>query len=354
MLALRHVRARDSVACFPLLASACFQLDPLPMTILHRSLELTSMVCERGSALQQFKHIVFNNGLVYAFNGLVHLQAKSGLEHEEPFAVNYDRLASALRSVQGDDFSVKLTGDFLVMKRGKLTVRVRRVSAEEIYFSPIKPPPRSERIAATGFLQALSAVSPFVSADASRPWSVSALIRGGYVWATNNLSLVRFPMPGWKQELRVPAQAIPLLLELKEVDWIAPIGGQLTVGCGEAMLSFPEASGDWPSLEPFFATMPKKLPEADEELADAAKTTEKFSERFVTLNDESIEGKLATIESEYQLDLKKGKGVYNAQLFSLVASHATHIDFSSYPKPVFFRAKEMEGVMIGVAPGAQQ
>ncbi len=320
-------------------------------SLLHRSLQLTSMVCERGAALQQFKHIAFVDGVVRAFNGLVHLQAKSGLEHEEPFAVSFDRLAAALRAVQGEDFEVLLKPEFLVLKRGRLTVRVRKLSAEGTYHAAIKPPPRAERLAATGFLRALSAVAPFVSADASRPWSVSALARGNYLYATNNLALVRFPINDWGTEFKIPGQAVPLLTELKEIDWLSKQENSIVIGCGEALLSFPEASGDWPDLAPFFKGMPKKLPEVDPELLDAAKTTEKFADRFISLKDTSLESKVATIESEYEVELRNGKGMYNARLFSLVAEHATHIDFSTYPKPVFFRAEEMEGLMIGVAPG---
>lgn len=327
------------------------------MSILHRSLSLTSKVCERGSPLQQFRHITFEEGTVRAFNGLVHMQAPSALDHEEAFAVSFDRLATALRAVEGDEFEVKQKGEFLVLKKGRLTVRVRKLSTDGVYSAALKHPPKAQRTAAPGFQLALHACAPFVSADASRPWSVAALARGGYLYATNNLSLVRFPFE-FPEELKIPGPAVPLLTELSSVDWISKQGNLILVGCGEALLSFPEAAGEWPKVEDFFAPMPKKLPVADGLLLEAAKTTEKFADRFVSLTDSSIEGKVATIESEYEVDLPNGKGIYNARLFSLVASVASHIDFKTYPKPVFFRATwhfgdeegPLEGMMVGVPP----
>lgn len=319
------------------------------MSTLHRSLSLTSMVCEAGSSLEQFKHIVFNEGAVRAFNGLVHLQAPSGLDKDLHFAVSFDRLSVALRALAGEEFEVALKPEFLVLKKAPLTIRVRKLAAENMYQSEIKLPPKSERTPAEGFLDALRKVAPFVSADASRPWSISALLRANYIWATNNLALVRYPFKA-ATSLCIPSQAVSLLLELKDVDWIASQEKQIVVGCGEAVLAFPQSASEWPDVMPFFNAMPKRLPKADPILTDAASTIEKFSERFVTLTDRSVETKLASLESEYEVNLPKGKGTYNARLFSLVAAHATNIDFGTYPKPVFFASGAMDGVMVGVAP----
>lgn len=321
------------------------------MKTLHRSLSLTAMVCERGAALEQFKQIVFSEGRVRAFNGLVALQAPSGLDKAESFVVNFDRLALALRAVAGEEFEVVLKPEFLVLKRGKLTVRIRKLSAESNYHAAIAPPPKAQRVAATGFLQALSAVAPFVSDDASRPWSVAALLRGGYLWATNNLALVRYPlsMPEGT-EIKIPGQAVPLLLELNEVTWYSRQGNSVVLACPDGGLSFPEANGDWPDVATFFKGRPKKLPKADPELHEAARTVAKFADRFVALKDGALASGVETIESEYEVEVKGGKGSYNAKLLALVAEHATAIDFSSFPKPVHFQAGEMQGLMIGVAP----
>jgi hypothetical protein len=322
------------------------------MSQLHRSLLLTSMVCERGASLEQFRRIVFDDKTVRAFNGLVHLQAWSDLDYSGGFAVNFERLASALRAVEGDAFEVKVTDQFLVLKKGKLTVRVRRLPVDTSYQGAISAPAKRDRTKATGFLDALRAVAPFISDDASRPWSVSALMRGGWLYATNNLSLVRNPIEDAGEELRIPGQAVPLLLALEEIEWYAKDKTNIIIGCPDGLLSFPESSGEWPDVAAFFASRPKRLPKAAPDLHEAATTVEKFADRFVTLNDGSLKSNVETIESEYELTVSKGQGTYNARLFSLVAEHATHIDFGTYPKPVHFLAGEMQGLMTGVVPGA--
>lgn len=318
------------------------------MSRLHRSLLLTTAVCERGAALEQFKHIVFENGNVRAFNGLVHLQAPSDLDDQETFAVNFDRLATALRAVEGEDCEVRTNANHLVLKRGKLTVRVRKLGVDAGYRTALTAPPKKQRTSAAGFLDALRLVAPFVSEDASRPWSVAALMRGGWLYATNNLALVRHPIEDAGEELRIPGQAIPLLLALNDVTWYAKNGTQIMIGCKDGLLSFPEAGGDWPDVAAFFAQRPKRMPAAPDDLHDAAVIVQKFADRFVTLNDAALGSKVETIESEYELAISKGQGTYNARLFALVAEHATHIDFATFPKPVHFNAGAMQGLMTGV------
>ncbi len=64
-----------------------------------------------------------------------------------------------------------------------------------------------------GLLKTLKRLRPFISEDASRPWSRSVLFRDGYAYSTNNVVLARLPAPKI-QETRIPVLAIDVLLEL--------------------------------------------------------------------------------------------------------------------------------------------
>lgn len=313
-------------------------------------LKLACQVCEGGAALERYRHLIFDDAQVRAFNGVVSFQAPSDLDATEQFAVNEERLARALSACEGENLAVRSQKEFLVFRRDKLTIRVRKIAISEGVFTPRLSLPRKEaRIDAAGLLEALRAVAPFMSADASRPWSVSVLVRDGFAWATNNLSLVRAPV-AVPIALKIPAPALTMLTELPGIDWIAHEENTIFVGCKRVALCFPESAGDWPDLAKFFAKAPKKLPALDEEMLTAAKTVEKFADRFVTLNDKSVEGKTATLESEYEVEVRKGIGTYSARLLSLILTHATHADFSTYPEPVFFGREGLEGCAVGVRP----
>lgn len=314
-------------------------------------LHLACSVCESGPTVDRFRHILFDEGVVRAFNGIVYFESPSDLEKEENFAVNEDRFATALSVTEGEGLSVRSLKEFLVFKREKLTVRVRKVASDSVFHARMVRPSKEARKPAGNLLTALQAVAPFVSSDASRPWSVSVLLRGGYAWSTNNLSIVRSKLDE-NLNARIPGAAIPILCNLPSIDWISVDEKQMIFfGCGRSILACPSTSGDWPDVAKFFETFPKKaLPELDDDLLAATKTVEKFADRFVSLNNTSVEGKSATIESEYEIEVKKGKGTYSARLLGLVLAHATHCDFSPYPKPIYFSGENIEGVAKGIEP----
>ena len=307
------------------------------------------LVCESGAVLDRFKHVLFADNELRAFNGIVTFQAPFAADGE-CFAVNEERLARALAACGGEQARAVRTPDFLVLKQERLTIRVRKLPSEKVFLEHLPIPKKKDRVNAAGLLAALRRVAPFISVDASRPWSVSALVANGYVWATNNLALVRTPIKldgTW----RLPLPAVQLLLLLEDVDWIARAGARVLVGARDMLFAFPESSSDWPTnLEAFFASFPARLPELDKELVAAAKTIEKFSDRFVTLTEDTVQGKTATLESEYEISIHKGSGTYAASLLSLLLASATHADFSTYPKPVHFKGELLEGVAVGVAP----
>ena len=313
-----------------------------------KALQTACLICESGAVLERYKHLVFDQDQVRVFNGIVSLQAPFSAGAER-FAVNEERLARALAACAGEGLIVSQTAEFLVFKRNKLTIRVRKLDADPVFNESIPMPKKAQRVPAKELLPALSLVAPFVSEDASRPWSVAALVKDGYVWATNNLALVRTPFAA-SSSFRIPLPALQVLLALESFDWIAHEEQRVVVGAGDMLIAFPESSGEWPDVSKFFATKPKRLDKLDAELLVAAKTIEKFADRFVTLSPEMMQGKTTTMESEYEVAVKKGAGTYSARLLSLVLSVATHGDFSTYPKPVFFAGDGIEGVAVGVNP----
>jgi hypothetical protein len=299
--------------------------------------------------VEQFRHVIFAEGKLLAFNGLVQMQADVSIAQN--FSISCEKLASTLTLMKDDDFSIGMTEHFLMLKRGKLRVRLRMIPTTGSAL-PMMPTPRKP-LPSAPLWDGLRAVAPFASKDASRLWSVSALIKDGHLYATNNLSLVRYALPKEYAGIvaKIPAQALAFLLTLdptKEARSFCCYDECLLFGSPGLLIRMPQAAGEWPDLTPFFEALPKRLPPVSADLKEAARCIAKFSDRFISVTDEQVGHKHTAIESEYEVSVKGGKGSYNAALFALVAECATHIDFTPFPKPVPFRTANVEGVMVGV------
>lgn len=310
-------------------------------------------VCERGASISKLRQVGFRDSRLHAFNGIYQYQAPSGLPPEEEFAVSEERLVSALRScAEGTIASV--TKDFLRLKNGPLTVRVRKVQTPVDYDRITMPKSAAnQRCVDFGLLAALQAVRPFISDDASRPWGMSVLLKNGYAWATNNLALVRSPLkiPALLEGVKLPAPAVHFLCDFPELGhYHIDEQARIVITLDKALVRFPQSRPEWPDVDRFFAKMAKNLAEVPEELRTATEVVRKFTDHFVSLSAEKVESKNEALESEYEIEFKKGIGRFNAKLLSLILSVTTHADFSFYPEPIFFRGERIEGTAAGIVP----
>lgn len=306
-------------------------------------------ICEHGSPVAGLSQIIFEAARLSAFNGLIQYQAPSALDPEEHFAVSEKRLAQALRSC-GEDLKLTTTKEFLRLKNGPLTVRVRKIEGALVDLERIKMSKSAAKQPAAELHEALRRLQPFVSSDASRLWSVSVMVKDGYAWATNNLALVRTPVPSIKGTMRIPSQMVDFLCALPTLGFYEVDDKErLVFSYQKSLIRCPQSSSEWPDLSKFFAKMPKKLPEVPKELALAASTVGKFADRFTSISAKQVEAKQESIETEYEVEFAKGKGTYSAKLLSLILTYATHADFSFYPDPVFFRGEKLEGTAVGMA-----
>ena len=68
-----------------------------------------------------------------------------------------------------------------------------------------------------GFIKALRTIRPLIGDDASRPWSCGALFKDGYIYATNNVVMVRIP---WAMPdgicINIPRFAVEELIRVGE------------------------------------------------------------------------------------------------------------------------------------------
>lgn len=306
-----------------------------------------STVADRdiGTGLTNFR---VYDGRVQGTNGKMCLDAPwPDFPSQEPLSIPANPLVKAFEAMASPDLTIK--EDTLTVKEGKMRVRIP-LSREP--FTPQTGPTKRCAVDSDLLLQ-LRTLRPFVSDDASRPWSMGVKVTGGYMYATNNVIIVRkkvetdldFDIPGFAidQLGRSQKEILGINTTEKLIDFILE---------DDVWFSTVRYAAQWPEIDHFFDRDFSSLPELNGNEKAAVEKVLPFvpDPRHPVIR--FTGNKVATLEGEMEAEIET-EGNREANLHAtpllLVLSHATHFDFNEYPKFMPFRCGNgMEGVMIGV------
>ena len=193
---------------------------------------------------------------------------------------------------------------------------------------------------------------PFVSQDASRPWSRSILFKNGYAYATNNIIIARVPC-GKIPDCVIPAYAVEVL---------SVLGANPTAYAVEDnYLGFYFEGGSW--IRTCIIDAP--WPDVEAMIIPTENTTPLPDGLLNTINDlmpfchdaknpvmyMSPEG-IHTGAEDYGAGFQTGgyhDSKFRAEMLALLSSVATHVDFTTYPKPCYFKGGyDLDGIIMGV------
>ncbi len=164
-------------------------------------------------------HYRIENKRIQANNGKVTIDA--------PFAY-FDDLAVTLPALHFNR-AVKTTGgdfNWRVLDSGKFSISKKKfraqlpIPAESAY--PLNTPSVGTSLPPDDIINAFKTLRPFVSEDASRPWSRAILFKDKYAYATNNIILAKLPV-NCTVESAVPVTLVDAIINigLKPVKIIA-------------------------------------------------------------------------------------------------------------------------------------
>lgn len=202
-------------------------------------------------------------------------------------------------------------------------------------------------------IKVLSRIRPFIAEDASRPWACGALVRGGFVCATNNVVLVRSPVKVKGEiDMNIPAFALDQLLRIGEApDWMAAGDNSVTFHYkGGAWLKAQLFEAKWPDVDKILSDnvgQPGTVPDG---LTEAIAKVEPFCDPKFAVIHLGPEG-VSTPEGDTMATAAcKGlaEGKYRLETLQRVLELAEKIDLSRWPKPGYF---EGEGGLVGVFMG---
>lgn len=200
-------------------------------------------------------------------------------------------------------------------------------------------------------LNAFRALRPFVSEDASRPWSCGILVDGHHCYATNNIILARTKVMLTEPfHFNMPVFAVDELLRIgREPQGTIQDENSVTVDLGDGIwFKSLLYTTEWPNVSSMFIEtdieVPDKLLEAVIKILpfcpDPKYPKIRFSEDGISTEDGEMS---ASIEG-----LSLHESSFRAEPLLAMLRVATHFDPTPYPDPCPFSGPEVEGIIVGV------
>jgi DNA polymerase III sliding clamp (beta) subunit (PCNA family) len=304
--------------------------------------------------LPELAHYRIRDGRITAFNGMFSLSSPIGIDIDvQPKASSFFAAVKACPEL----ISLHVTATKrLAIKSGKfkayiecLDTVVQHEVAPEGTLIDLGP----------NFMEGIKSIAPLMGVDASRFWAMGIKLQKESMFATNNVTLVEY----WHGhdipiDVVIPSQAINELLRIGE----PPAKVQVT----ENSISFwfendrwlrtqlLDTEG-WPTdrMQELINNSKNELVVLDDSFREALSVLKPFMDEHSSIYITS-KGLSTTKEEEtgakVELDLNSIEGMhcYNHTNLSLLLETADRIDWSSYPKPCYFRKGDRQrGVIIG-------
>ena len=304
----------------------------------------------RKDFVPSLTHFRIADGRIYGFNGLLAISTPTDL------AVScVPKAASLIKAMEKVDEGTELVLN--LTQAGKLSIKAGRFRVyveciEEKDAIPAVTPAGAMIALPGGLVQVFEKLQPFVSVDASRPWSRGILLRGQSAFATNNIVLIEHWLPYvFPHDVNIPAEAVREIIRIG----MEPTHMQIE----ERAVTFHYASGawlrtgvgalEWPDLAKVLER-PCNTQPVPEGFFDGLRRLDAFADktnrvylRGGTLATHMEEGEGACVD----LDDFGGTGCYNLKQLVHLENAATEIDLSLYPGPCIFFGGMIRGAIIG-------
>lgn len=283
----------------------------------------------------------FTDGVLRAYDGQVSIKVTVE-DMPGPWAVDGARLLSVLT----DDSVITLGAEFLSIRSGRATYRLRLLKQEEV--PDLEHEGASFPVDPTAWAILLRA-SQFKSPHAVYPWASCIYVRKGRAYVTNNIAACVFDV-ALGAEGAIPSAAVETLGGKHPPDHM-----HLDDRCAvfrRADLSLRCAIPDASPPDVFFdrldALVDATTPLVDG-LAEAIKSAVTIDGRTVTINGEGVHAMSQTGDA-VDVPIPTGSAtevIFDPRFLLPVMTISDKIDWESYPKPVLFSGEGVRGILAG-------
>jgi hypothetical protein len=292
------------------------------------------------------------DGRLQGMNGRVAIDAECSELKGVSATVEANRFLKAIEGCEGEPTLTQEDG-LLCVKHKRFRAKMKLMDSAQYPRQEVEPGKDHKVKDGVELLEALRILRPFVSQDASRPWSMGVLLRDGFAYATNNVILLRVPVG-----FAVPPTVIPVFA----IDELLRIGcAPDAVRLADTSLYFQFASfwlrsqlmaTPWPDAPALFKDWPKRITKLPDGIREALAKIEQFipDEKYpvIFLGD----GGIATMEGDYSAQVegfKLPKSAFRVEHLKLLFEVASHVEFSIYPGRCPFKGDaKVEGFIVGV------
>ena len=295
------------------------------------------------------QHLQIKDGRVTGFNGTLSLSS--------PIAIPFDVVPRAdlfIKAVDACEEEVDITltkSGRLKMVSGEMTAFVDCLTEWETAM----PPPDGERVELKApLLPVVKKLNPFISKDASRPWSRGIRLCKDSIHVTNNIILIQMytgtPFPF---EVIIPDSTVKELIRIgEEPEAMGTDGNTLTFYYSDdRWLRTCIIDGGWPPVEQVFEMYGKgKTKELPDDFFKRLRELVPFlSEDRSVFFDQGI----MTTDPHPETGVKfpteiKRQLRFNADQLILLEDIVETIDLGNYPEPCFFKGAGLRGIIMGM------
>ncbi len=296
-------------------------------------------------------HFRITGGRIYGFNGQLAISTPTDLA-----VTCVPKAAPLVKAMEKVDPGTELVLNLTATGRLGIKAGAFRAYVECIPDDAAVPQvePAGEMIPLPpGLLAVLETVQPFVSVDASRPWSRGVLLRGQSAFATNNIVLIEHWLPFvFPRDINVPAEAVKEMIRIG----LEPTHMQIE----ERAVTFHYASGawlrtalgitEWPDLGKVLDRPCNPIPipagffEGTRKLDAFADKTNRIYFRGGTLSTTETEGEGAC----YDLEDFGGVGCHYIKQVLALEGVAQTLDFKMFPSPCIWFGNMVRGAIVGI------
>lgn len=296
-------------------------------------------------------HILIHPGRMQGGDGTITIDAPFEC-NLKPMAVPGQKFLNSVMACDGAPNLGVTDGGKLSIKKGSFKAYLSCLPAEEF---PLDKKTGEVHKVPSNFIDVLKTLRPFVSKDASRPWSMGVKFSLGAAYATNNVIVASTNIAWYAPDLCLPLVAVDALIELHEVP------KTMCVDETSATFEYSDSSwlktrvrtAGWPDVSSMLAKYTFELQPIPDGLLEALRKVKKFCTNVkfptVELSNNGVSsddggGDIAEVEG---LALPNSR--FNADMLEIVLANATNIDFSHYPAPCTFTGKDgLHGLFVGI------
>lgn len=293
-------------------------------------------------------HFMFKDGRVQATNGRITIDAALEASELNNCAVPAEKFFKAVEICEGEP-TIRRDNFFVYITRKKFKAKLPCLDHE------VKLLQRPDNTKSDGKLpiEPFRKLLPFVSKDASRPWSIGILLKDGYGYATNNVIVTRAPIEYTGQQINLPSYCVEEILALRDLTCDVQFANNGLYLMPEGTTTWIHTRSldlNWPDIERFFTD--GEIPEFD----GAAVLRDIVKVRGFVPDDEHPVivldgGVVTTLDGNSSATIEghnfPGKSLWMYDPLRMVLEQATRLDLAQYPKPCPWSGNGLEGAVVG-------